>query len=63
MSKPISTKPIPFYIITMDFVLLLPPFQRFEHRDKLFDMIILITDKFTKAVKLFISKNTYMVTD
>jgi hypothetical protein len=47
----------------MDFVLGLAPSRRFSHGDELFDTILTITDKFTKAVKPLVGKNTYSAED
>jgi hypothetical protein len=62
-AQPIQSPSTPFHCITMDFVLGLPPSRRFSHGDELFDTILTITDKFTKAVKLLVGKNTYSAED
>jgi len=63
LSKPIVTRPVPFYTLTMDFILALLLSRRFGHGEELFDVVISITNKFTKAVKVVSGKNIYTVTD
>jgi hypothetical protein len=62
-AQPIESPSTPFHCVTMDFVLALPPARRFSHGDELFDTILTVTDKFTKAVKLLVGKNTYSAED
>ena len=59
----IETPNCPLHTITMDFILSLPPARCFAHGDELFDTILTLTDKFTKAIKLVIGKGTYNAAD
>jgi len=47
----------------MDFILALPLSRRFGHGEELFDVVMFITNKFTKAVKVVPGKNIYTATD
>jgi hypothetical protein len=61
--KPITALPYPFHTITIDFILSLPPSRRFAHGDELFDTAMMVTDKFTKAIKIVPGKGTYTAPD
>jgi Integrase zinc binding domain/Chromo (CHRromatin Organisation MOdifier) domain len=58
-AQPIESPSTPFHCITMDFIVGLPPSRRFAHGDELFDSVLTITDKFTKAIKLLVGKSTF----
>lgn len=61
--KPIETKLIPFHMLTMDFILRLRLWRRLGHGDELFDTIMMVIDKFTKAPRFLAGKNTYTTPD
>ena len=61
--QPITTAADPFHTLCMDFILSLPPAAKFGHGEELFDCVMPVTDKFTKAVRLLIGKTTYSATD
>ena len=60
---PINSQSIPFHTLTLDFIVALPPSQRFAHGSELFDSILTVTNKFTKAVRLIPGKDTYTAVD
>jgi len=55
----ISTPSIPFQTLTIDFILGLPPSKKFAHGEEEFKAAMTATDKFTKAVMILSSKDTY----
>jgi hypothetical protein len=60
---PIQSPPIPFHSITMDFIVGLPPTTQSGHGNEIFDSILTIVDKFSKAVLLLVGKSTYNATN
>lgn len=59
---PIPSPPCPFHTISIDLATDLPPSTKFNHGTALFDCVMVVTDKFTRMIRLISGRKDYKAT-